>query len=436
MSGTPTEAEVIAQWKAAVDLLENTRNYADGTVAPAAGLLDVLEQSLEGNYTPDALAGAGRRFRAGLSSLVSPARVQEFLTPLLFEYGGVIGSGYRDTSRLMRALYEYMADGSVRVESRAITYDTSATAGAGNVGNGTMTRLTEDENGFNLEACHVETKLWRCRADQNSGTLEHAESWEHLGEDPSRDSLLRASYGSGVNARAFIRSRHAGAGAGGSLLRNSSFSTYDASGTPKFVGWTETSGSANIGQDTTNFYRSHPGASVDGSLQLSGDALIKQTLASMRVSRLDPDRPYFFRVMVNPTVGSASGGSLVIRMGSQSTTLAVASMSVGWQEVIIAADQNTWFRNFNEDPFDVEIEWTGSSSGSLLVDDAIFTPYDLVDGTYWLLRGGTTPWLLDDTLEFTDTGGAPSTGKIQWYLWMSGLGYLPSATPAVTFTDP
>ena len=44
-------------------------------------------------------------------------------------------------------------------------------------------------------------------------------------------------------------------------------------------------------------------------------------------------------------------------------------------------------------------------------------------------------WALDDTLEFTDTGGAAATAKIQYWLWVAGLGYLPTdASP--TFTDP
>jgi len=432
-----TEAEVIAQWRASVDLLEQTRVYADGTVAGTGGLLDVLNQLLEGEYTPAALANAANAYRAGLSGLVSPGRIMEFIGPLLFEYAGLLtdGSGYRDTSRIMRALYEHLANGSIRVESRAITYDTSATLGGANVGTGSFSRLTVDENGFNMEACHVETKRWRCRADVNSGTNEHAESWEHLGSAQSKDSLLRSTYGSGTSTRAFIRSRHAGAGSGGSLLRNSSFSTYDAAASPRFVGWDLDSGTEPT-QDTTNFYRSHPGASVDGSMQLNGDCVLKQTLASMRISKLDPDRPYFYRVMVNKSVGSGSGGDIVIRLGSQAVTTSVASLGAGWNEILIPATSVCWFRNFNENPMDVEVEWNTRSSGTILVDDCILTPWDLVDGTYWNIRGSATPWMVDDTAEFTDTGGAPATGKIQWYLFVSGLGYLPSATPGVTFTDP
>ena len=64
---------------------------------------------------------------------------------------------------------------------------------------------------------------------------------------------------------------------------------------------------------------------------------------------------------------------------------------------------------------------------------------ELVDGTYWAIRGNAathTPWLVDDQLAITDTGGAPATAKIQYWLWRTGLGYLPSTTGTPTFSDP
>lgn len=442
MAGTPSETEIQTQWRNSVAILEDTREFSDDTAAVAGGLLDVLEQSLEGQYTPSGLANAAVRFRAGLSDLADPSRALEFLEPILYEYGNILseGSGYQDVQSLMRALYEHFHENSLTVESRAITYDTTATAGASNVGDGEMNRLTEDENAYDLEGCHVETKRFRCRADVNSGVQEHAESFEHLGDTPSSDALLRASFGSGEDSRVFFRSKHAGSGAGGSLLRNSSFSTYSASASPKFVGWTESAVGGGIDQDTSNYYRSHPGASIDASLEMTGGGgtiTLKQTLASMRTSRLDPEVPYFLRVMLNGDVGSALGGSVNLRLGSQTVTATIASLNGnGWSELKVPLDTNLWFRNFNEASFDVEIEWASSTSGTLLVDDMIFVPMDLIDGTYWALVGGTTPWLVDDTLAFTDTGGAPATAKIQWWLWVAGLGYLPHTTGTPTFTEP
>ena len=268
MAGTPTEAEIQTQWKNVVNILETMRAHVDGTHAGAGNLWDVLEQSLEGNYTPVELANFVASYRAGCSDLMTTARAQQALTPILFEYGARIdadatgtqgfGSGYRSADELFRALYDWFVEKSYTVESRAITYDTSATAGTGNVGNGAMSRLTVDENNFNLEACTVEKKLFKCITDQNTGVQEGGEVFEVIGEASGFDSVSRADFGSGAAANTTIVSRHAGQGGGGSLLTNSSFSEFTSGGTPEFTGWTESAVPASsVDQDTTNYYRSH-----------------------------------------------------------------------------------------------------------------------------------------------------------------------------------
>ena len=443
MSGSPSEAEVQSQWRAAVKLLESTRNYADGTVGGAGGLLDVLVQALEGEYTPSGLTNAAQRFRQGLSSLIDSNRAGEFLAPVLYEYGRLITlGGFRNLADLWTALYEHFHRNTLTVESRAISYDSTATAGGSNVGNGSMSRLTVDRNGYSLEACTVETKLFRCRQDQNTGAQKHAEVFEVIGQAQSPDALLLASFGSGIRSRAQIRSRHAGTGNGGSLLKNSSWDTYNSGATPKFTGWTETAGGSSITQDTTDYYRTNPSTTVDGALKITGGGgtvTLTQSIEDMRRQQLDPDTPYFFRIMVNKTIGTASGGTVTIRMGSKSVDTTIAALGSGWQEIKIAIGTDCWPRNFNENNLTIEVEWSSSTSGYLLVDDAIFTEWDVVDGTFWLLRhnaASPTAWMLDDTLEFTDTGGAPATAKIQWWAWVAGLGYLPSTTGTPTFTEP
>lgn len=444
-----TEAEVQGQWKNAINVLETTRALVDDTLMPTSGILDTLFVSLEGQYLPADLSQFAKAFRAQLSNVISPAMAQAVINPILYEYAAILaasaasgyGSSYRSPADIFRALYEWFVATSLTVESRAITYDTSATAGGANVGNGAISRLTVDENGFNLEACHVEKKQFRCRADQNTGAEKHAEVFELSGTAASPDSCLRAVYGSGDSIRSALVSKHAGTGNGGSLLANSSFSTYSASATPKFSGWTESAGGAQLSQDTTNYYRSFPNATVDGSLKItggSGTVTVTQTLANMRVRKIDPNTPYLLRVMLNKTIGTASGGTVTIRMGATTKAVTIAALGADWQELIVDFDANCWPRQFNEADMTVEIEWSSSTSGYLLVDDVIFCPWDKIDGTWWNLRGnaGThAPWLIDDVLTVTDTGGAPATGKIQWWLFVAGYGYLPSSgTP--TFADP
>jgi hypothetical protein len=457
MAGAPSEAEIQAQWRAAVNVIENMRAHVDGTHAPAAGLWDVLEQSLEGTYTPSQLAAFAGRFRSVCSSLISPQMAQAAIAPIVTEYAKAIdaaatgadeakgfGTGNASLGELFRAMYDWFVAKSYTVKSREITYDASTTAGSGNTGNGALGRLTVDENAFPLEACTVEKKLFKCVADQNSGVVKEAEVFEVIGEAASPDSVLRASYGSGTGANTTIVSKNAGSGSGGSLLRNSSFSEYDATASPKFTAWTESAAPVgSLDQDLVNYYRTHPGSQTNGSLEITGGlgtVTLKQGLSAMRARRLDVDRPYQFRVMVNKTVGSALGGNVVIRCGTNSKTVAISALGSGWQELILDFDENLWFRSFNEATMDVEIEWNTSTSGTLLVDDAIFCPLDFIDGTYWFLRGNNAThaaWIVDDILSVVDTGGAPTTGILQYWLWVGGFGYLPSdPDDAETVADP
>lgn len=456
MSGTPTEAEIQVQLRALVDIFETARTHIDGTMAGGGGKFDTLIQALEGEYTPAELTALIQNIRANYAAIVDPATVLAGLESILFEYAKILaasatdgyGSGFRDSGELMSALYEWLHDNSDSVQSRAITYGTPAADG-GNDGDLVFRRLTVDRNGYDLEACNVEKKMARCIADQNSGVAKWAELFEVVGEAASFDGLLRPSFGSGENARTRVRAKHAGSGAGGSLCNNSSFSDFTASASSgeQFDGWEETlAGGAvytEITQDTTNYYRSHPNATTDASCRLtmgtaSASITLKQTLANMRASRLDPNTPYFARVMWNRSIGSGGGGSISLKVGgAAAVTVALAAQS-GWQELIIPFDASNWFKGFNDDPFDIEVGWLTGTSGYVLLDDLIFAPWDLVDGTYLMgtyNSASPTAAQVDDFYTITDTGGAPSTGKIQYCFFISGLGYLPS-DGAPTISDP
>lgn len=461
---TPSEAEIRTQWVNIVDVLETNRAFADETMFTAGGPVDVLEQSLEGDYIPPGVSAMLGQFRATHAGMVSPSFARFALEPVIREYARILsaetgtdgfGAGYRTLAPAFRALQDYFRAKSYTVESRAITYDTSPTAGGSNVGDGTVSRLTVDENADNLEFCHVERKLLRCRSDQNTGAFEQAEVFECLGSQSTPDGLQRAVtggpnsshlFGSGAAGSVFLTSKHAGGGRGGSLLVNSSFSTF-SSGAPGTWSITYTGdGDANdLSQNTTTFYRGHPGASTDAALEIiassGGTITLTQPLTSMRQRRIDPDVPYFLRLMYHRTGGSGTDadGTLKIRMGTNEKTVTLSAQS-GWNELVVDFDENCWPRNFNEDPFAVDIEWDGATAGAtLLIDDVIFCPWDLWDGTYWCIRGNDAthvPWLVDDILEVSDSGGLPATGKLQYWLWLAGLGYLPSTTGTPTITDP
>ena len=450
----PTEAEIQTQWRNVTNILEKTRAYADDNLVNAGGYIDVFVQSFEGEFIPIEGAAVVSRIRALLSSAVDQPQARAALEPILFEYASILaasatlgfGSGFQSAADVFAALYQWFHDNTDSVESRAITY-TSVSANGSNVGNAGVSRLTKDRLGYDLEACHVEKKMLKCIVDQNSGAQKWAESFSIAGEAASFDGLRGGATGSGEAAQTTVRAKHAGSGAGGSLLNNSSFSDFTASvsSAEQFNNWAETltgaAATTDITQDTTNFYRSHPNASANGSLKIAMDAggdeiTLKQTLTNMRISRLDPDTPYFLRVMVNKTVGTAVGGSVKLKLGSNTTvTSTIAGLSAGWDELVIPFDKTCWLEEFGEDSFDIEIAWDGGTSGFMLFDDVIFCPWDQIDGTFWLVhQNNATPVanLVEDEYYAVDSGGAPGTGILQYWCWTAGLGYLPSSgTPSI-----
>ena len=453
MTGTPSEASIQTQWRNAVDVLETLRNFADGTMAAENGPLDALLTSLDGDYTPVELSNFAQRIRGGLSELLSSGVANQMIVPILFEYGRHIsqaGTGIdsananlRNPVELFRAIYDYFAAQStpITVQSRNITYDTAA-AGSSNAAVGlSLSRLTVDENNYRLEACTAEHKIFKCEADAQTGTRAGAEVFEVSGEQAAYDNLLRASFGSGETTRTTVVVKHAGTGQGGSLLNNSSFSDFSSTATNKFSSWTTVSGSANLSQESTITYVTPPGGTAF-SLKMAGSGTateVKQPLTDMRVRRLDADSPYFLRIMYYPEdSGGTANGTLELHLGSQSVTVTNSGWTAGqWNELVMPIGQNCWTRNFNQADLDINIKWNGTT-GNMYVDDAVFCPWSLIDGTYYALRhNGTTVThaRVEDGFHLTDTYTA-GTGKIQYFCFLAGLGYLPSTTGTPEFTDP
>lgn len=435
MAGAPSKAEVHAMLQAAVGCLETARANGAGMVG-TGNALDVLEQSVEGDFAVTGLVAAAQAQRGLLSAPCSGSMARQMLTPIAREYGRLAGSRHWNgqLGPLLADVWQYWNDESDTVETRSFSFATPSANGS-NTGDGTLQRLGVDAYNFAIENAHAELKTARCVVDQNNGGRRHEETFRIFGVDAGLDSLDVS--GSGASAQ--LPARHSGTNRRtGSMLANSSFQTYSATATPKFSSWTETSGGSNLTQDTTNYYRAFPGDSAEGAhaLKISGNAVISQKI-SVRSTALVRSTPYYFGIMYNRAVGSGSM-TLRIRLGSQTVTVALSAQT-GWNELKLPLDTNSWWQNFNEDELDLTIEVESYSSGYVLVDDAIFAPLTPFNGTWWFLRGGATPFQaangtleLGDEFTMTDTARTAPNSKIQYWWWRAFGSYLPhSDTPTV-----
>lgn len=424
---TPTEAEIIAQWRAVTDLYEEARNFGEVNAANWVALENTLVQGLETDYA-DAILAAVKGSRGRLAGLLAdyPAAVR----PLFREWMklAAVNAPNLDDQGMIDRLYDRLIASGDRIGSRVFVYGTPA-AGGGNAGDGTLLRLTVDERNFAIESGHVGVSTLTCVRDQATGTERHEEVFEFRGAAAGPDLL--AVSGSGV------RREVAAASARNSLLLNPSFSR--RSGTDAvptdITDWTSstTVNATNYTFDPTNVYRSDP---TDGgtprALNLNVTENLTQRLDRRR-TRLDAKTPYLLRVAWNRAVGAASG-TLLLRLGAVNNSVAVAAQA-GWNMLYAVATpgQNNWYRQFDEDLIDVAIEWT-RTAGILLIDEVMLIPGVQVDGLWYWLIGGATPFRKDDTFSLTDT----ETGAVMQRWMARGFSrHLPHSTGGgITITDP
>lgn len=428
---TPSEAEVQSQWKAAVAVLEWIRANAETTSGHLAGLADTLTQALEGDFATEK-AQAVEQIRARYASLYTPASVRAVIDPHLRDYARVRGFAETDPSAILGRLYQDFIDNSKTVTTRAITHG-SPSAGGSNVGDGVLNRLVVDENNHEIEACNPEDKVFECVLDRNSGTNSHEEQFEIRGETPSKDGL--ETLGSGTLTSIIAASaRHSA-----QFLTNPSFTTYSGTtSVPTAIdGWSVGTDIANFEIVTSSYYRDLDGESAPASLKIKGDDYVQQTFLTQKNPKFFPNVPYYCQIAWNREVGSLDNpATLTLSLGGTSANVSLTTQT-GWNVLRLTLNQNLWFENFNTGTLTLKIELSNHDSGYLLVDDVILVPMTQIDGTWYTLVGGATPFLRRDTFTVADTGGAPGTGKIQHWLWRGYGRYLPhTSAGSATFTDP
>lgn len=422
---SPTAAEVRTQINNVVALLDKLYNAYEVDGTNAIGLIDTLQQSLEGDWTAG-VAGGIEGLRSGLSAAITPATVRAMLDPLFLTYGKVLGFPEQDVPSILDRLYEYMVNNSEDVNGRGISRGAPA-AGGSNVGNGTWYVNGTDKYGFPIESDIDKTEAMeaKCISDQTTG-VRHEEVFRLRSGDAPYDAMERG--GQGLVAEISTTS------ARNSLLLNPSFSQGTSGST--ISNWTVAAGAVgNTAKDTTNFYRGFQGDTTPAALQIGTANLTLQQKLSTINRRFDPTVPYHFSIAWNRQVGSGAG-TLLIRLGATNNSIAVAAQT-GWQILSVTATpgQGNWHNSFYEDDLDISIEWT-HTSGTVLIDDCLLVPMVQFGSAYHMIRGGATPFSYDDVFTWTDTIATDS--KVQFWIQYAYDGkYLPSQSDgSETWTDP
>ena len=423
---SPTAAELETQLKNAVALLENL-----ASANTIVNDLNTYEQSLESDYVVSQITAASQ-VRASVSSALGAA--SSVLEPILRAYVLHIvdepATGSVDD--IISRVYRYFVDNSKTIKRRAITYGAASAAGA-NTGNGTVRRLTTDADNFAIEAEHAEIKAYECLQDANTGARLHEEVFEVEGAAAGRDELSISGSGSTTQLRA--RSSN------DSLLSNPTFSQYAIAGSVAtsapytlvsgdvVTDWTiATTTSAALTVDAADIYRAVEGDTTPTALRFAGNNTITQTFetANLNLQRFVP-----YDVLVPIKRESSADGNYQISFGAATSgSVAVSTLSAGWNAVFLSLSQTSWPRRITETAADFVVQWSGRSTGSLVLDEITLIAMDQFDGTWWAIHGGTTSFLARDRVTFTDS--ISSDSKIQKWLWRAFDRYLPhAASPSI-----
>ena len=143
--------------------------------------------------------------------------------------------------------------------------------------------------------------------------------------------------------------------------------------------------------------------------------------------------PMFLQVAIYRE--SNADGTITLTLGSQTATVDVTTITNGtWGVLYMTLGTKNWFKTWNqEDPL-VKIALSSNTTGNVLIDDVVFAPFTRFDGGWWVVVGGSTPFLRDDVFTFADT--VTESGELQKWFVRGGYGHLPSTAGAPTWGDP
>ncbi len=435
----PTRAELITQLKNAIKGFEIDRLHGGVNAANFLDQEDTIIQAIEmGSLNATAQLNAMRSRRASFNALLTPGVIRSVLDPIFLEFGKLLGFPEKDVPTIIRPRLsdDFIAAGDT-IKTRDITFG-SPVAGGGNVGDGELLRLNIDSDGEPIEAVFVETKTFIISkekgADANTGTRRNREKFEVRGENLEDDEIQRT--GSGLDTTLTL------VDAAQSIVQNAGFDLIEGSeplpsGIPSWVSsvtvdstnYTFESGAGKIFQPRINLVETRR------SLNIKALTATLTQRFDLRQKTISATQPFMMQLAINRSEFSGDG-TITIKLGTATASVVLAAQ-VGHFILRLAIGSDSWPVNFNENEIDVEISRTGGTTGSVLIDDLIVVPFTkLVEpgggGSWYVMVGGQTPFLLEDIFTAADVF-ATSDSVIQQWLWRGYGLWLPSdAAPSIT----
>lgn len=427
MPTLPSESNLRVLIAHVANLLENIARFGNRTSPYLLSLIDAVVTRTETDVEPDTSAGIAS-IRSGFSQMVGNPRT--LFDPLIRTLGRIKDYPDADPAAILRRYAEDMDTAVAAVSSRTLTIDATMAAGGANIGNGLLHRLSIDRYSDTIESCWPETTVARCTRDAHMGVQRHEELFELRGGAAARDAVEIDGSGRVTEIIAATARQTA------RLFTNPSFDSFEgtAAASPTAItGWTNSVAIANFEIDQAQYYRTADGVSTPGSVKYKANGKLSQTFRNRRQA-WDPDVPLFCQIAYNRSAGSVTG-TLTLRVGSKSAAVVLAAQT-GWNILKLDVDSDAWFRNWNENDADIEIEISSFVGTYLLIDDLVVTEYTKHAGLWYALVGGATPFLERD--QFTGSVTEPTTvaGEVQHWLWRAYEEHLPHATGGgITWAD-
>lgn len=448
---TPSKAELWTQISNFIKIVDQYWQFAATNSPNYVGLEDTFVQSVEGNNVGDYLQYL-RGFRQELNSRYSSAR--QILSVLLIElakFGYAINTNGKTDSEIYDELSDAMHDASETIKNRAYAYG-SISAGGSNVGTATVLRNVKDRNDYNLEISVPGVQRIEVYQDKNQGAAQGSEVVKFFGQGNQR--IDKIQYGTSTDE---FKNNIILANSSSSLLLDGSFDTLESGAAltkNEQANWT-LSDYTKFERDATTFFRfkSGQGAQLNGigvslvAKSNTDDVWFAQYVGRAKFS-LNKKAPYFLvlRVMVD---NASTDGTLTLRLGSQTTTLDVSTLSANtWANVIIGTDKKGYFENFKENWISAANQDLGirvrvdvasrTVAGKIYFDEIVLAQAVKFNGAWYLPiagqnSGGNADALNGDYWTFTDS--VTNTGRNQ-YTIAELLGVsLPHTSGTPTYAD-